>query len=59
ISTLIKEGYNQREIANEIGVHPSTICREFQRFKKTNKITYHPESLQIYDSIFKSNGSII
>jgi IS30 family transposase len=25
ISTLIKEGYNQREIANEIGVHPSTI----------------------------------
>ena len=47
ISTLIKEGYNQREIANEIGVHPSTICREFQRFKKTNKTTYHPESLQI------------
>lgn len=47
ISTLIKEGYNQKEIANEIGVHPSTICREFQRFRDTNNQTYHAETLQI------------
>lgn len=47
ISTLIKEGYNQKEIAKEIGVHPSTICRELQRFKETKKDNYHPETLQI------------
>jgi IS30 family transposase len=47
ISTLIKEGYNQKEIANEIGVHPSTICREFQKFRAINKSTYSAESMQI------------
>lgn len=47
ISTLIKEGYNQKDIANKIGVHPSTICREFKRFRETNKQYYHPETLQI------------
>lgn len=51
ISTLIKEGYNQKEIANEIGVHPSTICREFKRFQDTNKKDYHPETLQIQAKI--------
>jgi len=31
ISALIKAGLNQKEIALEIGVHPSTISREFKR----------------------------
>ena len=31
ISALIKAGLNQKEIASEIGVHPSTISREFRR----------------------------
>ena len=31
ISALIKAGLNQKEIALEIGVHPSTINREFRR----------------------------
>jgi len=31
ISALIKAGLNQKEIALEIGVHPSTISREFRR----------------------------
>ena len=47
ISTLIKEGYNQRNIALKVGVHPSTICREFKRSQKTKKETYIPEILHI------------
>jgi IS30 family transposase len=47
ILSLIKEGYNQKDIANKIGVHPSTISREFKRFKETRKDNYHPETLQI------------
>jgi len=31
ISALIKAGLNQKNIALEIGVHPSTISREFRR----------------------------
>ena len=31
ICTLLKRGYKQKEIAEHIGVHPSTICREIQR----------------------------
>lgn len=31
ISTLLKRGWRQKEIAESIGVHPSTICRELQR----------------------------
>jgi IS30 family transposase len=31
ISTLLKRGWKQKEIAESIGVHPSTICREIQR----------------------------
>ncbi len=31
ISALIKAGLNQKSIAIELGVHPSTICREFKR----------------------------
>ena len=36
ILTLIKEGYNQREIAYDIGVHPSTISRELKRNSNEN-----------------------
>lgn len=31
ISALIKAGLNQKSIASELGVHPSTISREFKR----------------------------
>ncbi|MFT5661653.1 MAG: IS30 family transposase [Sulfurimonas sp.] len=31
ISALIKAGLNQKSIAVELGVHPSTISREFKR----------------------------
>jgi len=31
ISTLNKQGYSQRYIAEEVGVHPSTISRELRR----------------------------
>ena len=47
ISTLIKEGYNQKDIATQIGVHPSTISREFKRFKNTQEQNYNPELLQV------------
>lgn len=33
ISTLLNKGWKQKEIAESIGVHPSTICREIQRNK--------------------------
>jgi len=33
ISTLLKKGWRQKEIAESIGVHPSTICRKIQRNK--------------------------
>lgn len=33
ISTLLKKGWKQKEIAESIGVHPSTICREIRRNK--------------------------
>jgi len=31
ISTLLKRGWRQKAIAESIGVHPSTICREIRR----------------------------
>jgi len=31
ISALIKAGLNQKSIAIELGMHPSTISREFKR----------------------------
>jgi IS30 family transposase len=33
ISALLKSGLKQKEIANELGVHPSTISRELKRNK--------------------------
>lgn len=44
ILTLIKEGYNQKYIADNIGVHPSTISRELRRNSNEN---YNPEQAQI------------
>ncbi len=35
ISTLLKRGWKQKDIAKSIGVHPSTICREVQRNRDT------------------------
>jgi len=31
VSTLLRKGWKQKEIAESIGVHPSTICREIKR----------------------------
>lgn len=42
ISTLLKRGWKQKEIAQSIGVHPSTICRELKRNSDTvsNEYSY-------------------
>ena len=47
ILTLIKEGLKQKDIALEIGVHPSTICRELKKYKSKHKIDYSPEEAHI------------
>ena len=31
IEALLESGRSHKEIAQQIGVHPSTICREFRR----------------------------
>jgi len=41
ISTLLKKGWSQKEIANSIGVNPSTICREIHRNKDVLTQEYH------------------
>jgi len=37
----LKRGSSQKEIAESIGVHPSTICRELQRNKESVTQEYH------------------
>ena len=37
----LKRGSSQKEIAESIGVHPSTICREIQRNKDRTTQEYH------------------
>lgn len=44
ISTLIKQGFTQKDIALEIGVSPSTICREL---KRNSSQRYNAEQAQI------------
>ena len=46
ISALQKAGYNQKEIANELSVHPSTISRELRRNRDRVR-GYQPELAQI------------
>ena len=41
IWTSLKSGSSQKEIAQSIGVHPSTICREIQRNKDVTTQEYH------------------
>jgi len=41
ISTLLKKGWKQKDIAESIGVHPSTICREIQRNRDVTTQEYH------------------
>ena len=41
IWTSLKSGSSQKDIAESIGVHPSTICREIQRNKDTLTEEYH------------------
>jgi IS30 family transposase len=62
ILSLIKEGCKQKDIANEIGVHPSTICREFKKYKTKNRIDYKPEEAHIQSKlnhIQKSKRSVM
>jgi len=46
ISALRKAGFNQKRVALEIGVHPSTISRELRRNKDTVR-GYHPDLAEI------------
>lgn len=46
ISALQKAGFNQKEVAFEIGVHPSTISRELRRNKDAVR-GYHPDLAEI------------
>lgn len=48
ISTLIKEGYKQKEIALKIGVSPSTISREL---KRNSNDQYNAEQAHIHCAI--------
>ena len=49
ISALIKAGLNQKNIASELGVHPSTISREFRR--NNDKVRgYSAEMAQVISS---------
>lgn len=41
LSVMLRLGYNQRQIADEIGVHPSTICRELRRGAQAATGCYH------------------
>ena len=53
ISALIKAGLKQKEIAFEIGVHPSTISRELRR--NNDKIRgYNAELAQIISTQVES-----
>lgn len=47
ISTLLKKGWRQKDIAESIGVHPSTICREIQRNCDKNIVEYEYSFAQI------------
>lgn len=46
ISALIKAGLNQKNISIELGVHPSTISREFKRNSDKNR-GYNAELAQV------------
>ncbi len=46
VSALIKAGLNQKEVALEVGVHPSTISRELRRNRDTLR-GYNAEMAQI------------
>ena len=46
ISALRKAGFNQKEVATEICVHPSTISRELRRNKDSIR-GYHPDLAEI------------
>lgn len=41
LAILLKEGLSRRQIADAIGVHHSTICRELARNKASNPAGYH------------------
>ena len=44
IQAYKKVGYSQKDIANEIGVHPSTISRELTRNSSTQRNSYSAKS---------------
>lgn len=43
LSIMLRLGYNQRQIAEQIGVHPSTICRELKRGRHAATGRYHAQ----------------
>ena len=46
ISALRKAGFNQKCVAIEIGVHPSTVSRELRRNSDSIR-GYHPDLAEI------------
>jgi len=49
ISTLNKQGFSQKDIAKEVGVHPSTISRELRR--NSDKVRgYNAEIAQVHST---------
>ncbi len=57
ISTLLKKGWKQKEIAESIDVHPSTICREIKRNRDvvTQEYSYDfAHSTSLYRQHYKS-----
>jgi transposase, IS30 family len=48
LSLLLRLGYNQRQIAQEIGVHPSTICRELKRGQHPATGRYHARVARLH-----------
>lgn len=45
LATLLREGYTQKDAAEAIGVHPSTICRELARNTERNYHARHAHVL--------------
>ena len=43
---LKKVGLNQKDIAKELNVHPSTVCRELKRHNDTARV-YNAEIAQV------------
>jgi transposase, IS30 family len=45
LATLLREGYTQKAVADALGVHPSTVCRELRRNSDGRYHATHAETL--------------